>query len=52
MTFQELLVEFNNRRISGVDHPKMETQNRLMNIEWALQVLIEKLRDTQEGPKP
>ena len=51
MTFQELLEKFNERRGAAPDYPKMETQNRLLNLEWAMQALIEKLRDTQEGPK-
>lgn len=55
MTYQELLDEFCNRIIAvSKDDPVLSHKSRdvrISNLEWAMRAILEKLRDTQEGPK-
>lgn len=53
MTYQELLVEFGNRRMEAdAEFPKRKTERQIDALMWIMQALLEKLRDEREGPQP
>lgn len=52
MTYQDILVEFNEIRDSDSSFEDPRVQKRIMNLEWAMQSILEKLRDAEQVTKP
>jgi hypothetical protein len=53
MTYQDILVEFNKLRDADMtlDSPITDLINRTHNLEWAIQSILEKLRDQENVSK-
>jgi hypothetical protein len=48
MTYQEILVEFDTVRLQDMEAPaEAILMKRIMNLEWAIQTILEKLRDAE-----
>ena len=45
MTYQELLVEFSKRRS---DDPVLASKTAIADLQWAIQAILEKLRDAEK----
>jgi hypothetical protein len=45
MTYQELLEEFDRRRATSPDSPLDRLKKRFDDNDWAIQSILEKLRD-------
>ena len=46
MTYQELLVEFSKRRAN--DDPVLASKTAIADLQWAIQAILEKLRDAEK----